>query len=137
MNRDEIMNMQPGRELDELVLEKVFGRTVTDDFRTVGEFAVASEFAIWEFDNKFPNQQPPETCPRFSTNIAAAWDVVEKLQERNRRICLANYLDGAWAVSVRDGGGGYIVGENVFLTAPKAICMAALLCIIQEDTPNQ
>ena len=77
MTRDEILAMEPGREMDALVAEVVFGRP-------------PAYYHCPHFDE---NGRMLAFCacpnlPRHSTDIAAAWQVVEKL-----------YDDG-WIVSV-------------------------------------
>lgn len=64
-------------------------------------------------------------APHYSTNIAAAWKVVEKLAERFDRdpfICENTYLSGdrEWHVVFN---GMYEAAEP---TAPLAICKAAI-----------
>ena len=56
------------RELDVLVAEKVFGKRIIDAL-AAGKFAVVGD------DEK----TPWEIIPRYSTSIASAWEVFEKL----------------------------------------------------------
>lgn len=67
-------------------------------------------------------------CPRFSRDIAASFQVVEKMRETGYvRFYMDRYLDGRWAARFwreRDGG-GLSHGE----TAALAICLAALAAL--------
>lgn len=80
-----------------------------------------------------------EEIPAFSTDIAAAWQVVERLMDGN----LGCYLDseflpcpklvydrrGFWACSLCWTHCYAVAAEGE--TAPLAICRCALLCVLQ------
>lgn len=118
MTRDEILNMPAGRALDALIEYHIMKTQVP---RNSDGHLSRSWVDGYGYENTF-----------YSTDIAAAWDVVEKL---NR--------DG-WYVSVFTGHkfecalshpnpkrGNYCKGE----TAPLAICRAALLAV-QSTSPT-
>ena len=99
-----------GRELDAEIAEKVMGqKMVTDAGNRVG-------------------------FPHYSTSIADAWRVVERMRERGWHV----RVDATDAFAVRDAGiasntctmhenlpdGGYVIQQAD--TAPLAICLAAL-----------
>jgi hypothetical protein len=96
MTREEILNMPAGREMDALIAERVFKTTEDDDWGSDGLLS-------------------------FSTDIAAAWQVVEKLKPNYPLLDM--YCIGDWASSFGDGEWGYGYAE----TAPLAICRAALI----------
>lgn len=135
--------MKPGRELDILVAEKVMGWKVcacTDE-----------EFATWKKDRPGALRVviPTGDCNRcgfkvidgwtawphaFSQNIAAAWEIVEKMK-------------GSFEIDISStstaNGGKYFC--TIYLwsdtsiqydaceeTAPHAICAAALLAVGEE-----
>lgn len=108
--------MAPGRELDALVAEKVLGYEITPGGYT-------------------------GYLPSFSTDIAAAWEVVEKLRAMNSTLEL--YSPGAlvndemgihaveWQATFKSweepwGPHGPSVEAQ---TAPHAICLAALKAV--------
>ena len=112
--------MKPGPELDALVAEKVTG---------------------WEPDKKKWFHPKAQRCPAYSTDIRAAWEVVEKVWEirdelwkregsssaygvPNGRGCVGlNRGDGFWCdFDPRDGSDWSAEGESI----PHAICLAAL-----------
>ena len=73
MTRDEILNMPAGREMDDLIARKVFGWQKLE-FPAVPSYQKPGKnkitLALYEL-------------PRYSTDIAAAWEVVEEMQRRN------------------------------------------------------
>lgn len=108
--------MEAGRELDALVAEKVMGFTVTD-WPTGKELPLAGAMA-------FLSESQKDRIPHYSTNIAAAWQVVEKLD-----LSVIRLNNGRWSA-----GEAYAF-ENSYAefrttthadTAPLAICLAAL-----------
>jgi hypothetical protein len=106
--------MGPGRELDALIAEKVMGHRV--------------DFEPEKIDNLFmvlDSKMPPieikdiKPVPHYSTKIEADWEIVEKLGDDN--FSLEKHgthwevrFGTAWAVA---------------LTAPLAICMAAIRAV--------
>lgn len=124
--------MQPGRELDALVAEMVIG------YRR--SFESKDNPGLWYFEKDGFSVKPHE-IPEYSTDIAAAWQLLEKLS-------LSIVWDGsAWAcanakeitVSVSANGEdtqpvvigvGFLVTDLPTIaradTAPHAICLAAL-----------
>ena len=100
MTRDEVLALKPGSKLDLLVCEKVM-KWITP----------------WE--------------PFFpSTDISAAWEVVEKMSEQWPQYQLTKIEDG-W--SVMWGFDGYGWPEATGKTAPEAICKAALMAVMDIE----
>jgi hypothetical protein len=99
--------------LDALVAEKVMGWRWEDCFRAyTGVLTVRHE----EYGGP----------PFYSTDIAAAWDVVEKMRERRADFYIR--FVSTWTVefdSVAGDYNGYTDGD----TAPLAICLAALKAV--------
>jgi hypothetical protein len=116
---------RPSRELDALVAEKVMGEQVR---------------GTWIIDGVRPDGIPNRQCPveHYSSDIASAWEVVEKLADLGWCIELKHYPKGSpqgpkWLVFLWrefDAGEGEIIREPAFQlpadTAPLAICLAAL-----------
>ena len=93
--------LQAGHELDALVAEKVMG---------------------WA-----PGERG---TPAFSTSIAAAWEVVEKMRADKLSVTLTGYWEGStgkWWVNVLDNV--ETVATVRTDTAPHAICLAALKAV--------
>lgn len=90
---EEISKMPAGKEIDEIIYKKV----------------VDIEY------------QPGEYVPEYSTEIAAAWQVIEKFENH----CMLNNVHGIWECYFPDN----VKGEGE--TAPLAICRAALLSLME------
>jgi hypothetical protein len=118
MNYDE---MPAGREMDALVAEKVFGTTAPHRIMAAHHL------------------------PPFSTDIEAAWEVVEKMRDRMAGVIYfppssVEPPRGSWVAGVQDAGSmvawfeGMLYGDppdqilpwSYAETAPLAICRAAL-----------
>lgn len=109
----EKMNLGP--DLDALIAEKVMGlepwpgqdpRCLTKTFK--------ARFV--------PHGQDPKPCapPEYSTDIAAAWEVVEHMKSKGFYLSLR--FDTAWLASFEENGSVSGDADNV----PEAICQAAL-----------
>ncbi len=122
--------MKPGRELDALVAEKVMGWAWPEGRCPVcgWRFAESREHGCVPDDcsqRPRPNPIASEAWPHYSTDIAAAWQVVEKLRELHPDgwVNLMNGVGDGWHVSVSTGDQEY--GANA-KTPAHAICLAAL-----------
>jgi hypothetical protein len=120
MTRDDILAMEPGRELDALVAEKVMGwkdeRPQYDQCMVVNENVGGMLGPIRVF------------AP--STDISAAWEVVEKMHDRlfSRRKRFLDELQKMTAL----GDGRFIAWPDVFWTiTPDRIVKAALLAVME------
>lgn len=136
MTRDEIMAMVPGREMDALVAEKVMNLCVLDQVHQYGDGCVVSDkgFDEWMSHPEYGRIDDPDLLPPYSTDIAAAWEVMEKWGFQAQ----AGYQGGDYFCSIMygfDGEGTPLYGEvGDCASAPEAICKAALLTLIEEET---
>lgn len=134
MTKEEILAMEAGRELDKVVGEKVFGLDVkvfqgfidkySYQYRTPSEYGETYEF-----------------LPFYSTDISAAWLVVEKMcnwDVGDNMLVLTgqakdptsnNDTGGWWEAEVNGDWGKAIAGGKA---ASGAICKAALLVKLEE-----
>jgi Phage ABA sandwich domain len=132
MKPEDIENMQAGREMDEVV-----------------HLALWPEDEILQLpwgDNILRQCRKPRReeiphhswfcLPHYSTDIAAAWQVVEKLREQFPIVVLQFEPEGC-SVEVNTDKATpsyYRIVADVFAdTAPLAICRAALLTVRQEN----
>jgi len=79
------------REIDKLIAEKVFGfKNIFD----AGERYNLS-FKKISYRGDEPGKNPERDIPSYSTNISAAWEVVEKMSERQGHIetSISKYRD--------------------------------------------
>lgn len=105
-------NLEAGRELDALVAEKVMGWTVALEDR--------GPCRVWRpHENSAERSQP---IPPYSTSIEAAWEVVEKMRQRE----FGFSLNDAWIAWFLAAPNEYQADAD---TAPHAICLAALKAV--------
>lgn len=104
--------MKPGEDLDALIAEKVMGWTCDTSFRP------ARFFPPGETILANGAYSPPE----YSTDIAAAWLVVEKISEKYR---MDIKVDRGFTTVLIDEKDVYISEK----TSPYAICLAALRAV--------
>jgi hypothetical protein len=128
MTRDEILTMEAGREMDALIAREVMGWSKI----------VLGSYGHWvEEDGSgayTTKHQVGDWCP--SEDIAAAWQVVEKLRERN---FYSQHTDLTLTSGVEHWSWTFINHEplavySVKATAPTAalaICFAALLAVME------
>ena len=114
-----IDTMKAGLEMDALVAEKVMGLKLRED--CCGEY----EYEI------VPNEPSSITCwarlPEYSTEIEAAWDIMDHLIDLHPAIMWENC---EWECCLDDHNKGH--GEQFWGyadTAPLAICRAALKAV--------
>lgn len=146
MTREDILVMEPGRELDALVAERVMGWT---GIWTNGKSYMAYHPCEQEMSVGEAERSP--IWP-YSTDIASAWGVVEKMAARMNNYPVdgfkwsgplykpnTHYLTSegyplgtvCWYVLVQnDNIGRHIVCAD---TSPEAICKAALLATLGGD----
>ena len=108
MTKDEIMNMPAGREMDTLIAKSIFGNV--------------KKSWDWEF-----------TLPSYSTDISAAWRVVEKMSDAGSIFSVfisQSYTSDGWGVTIENA---FVRYDVVAGTAPLAICRAALLAVMSEE----
>jgi hypothetical protein len=112
--------MNTGRELDALVAEKVMGwRDVSDGYGT------PPEATLWEAIH---------IIPHYSTDIAAAWQVVERMRDQG---WTSHYTDlsldsrepwHSWHFTGTTPPNGPTLSAQAS-TVPHAICLAALRAV--------
>lgn len=104
MTRDEILNMPAGREMDYLIAEKVLELSILKDGTGI----------LLPIDLQVKN---------YSTDIAAAWGVVEKFPTMS-----LTFRGKYWFCDLNQVDFDYTQAD----TAPLAICRAALLTLVEE-----
>jgi len=108
--------MKAGRELDALIAEKVMDEKIGSGHRSMIVHGPFEECDCISHDEA-------GVLPRYSTQIADAWLVVEKMRERSFRWVI-NSENHNWDIYLEDRRMGR--GEGHTTTAPLAICLAAL-----------
>lgn len=110
--------MKPGRELDVLVAEKVMGLA---DARVEGTLG-----AVYDFTGA--QGMPRKHVPCYSTEIAAAWEVVEKLAMKGRKVEVVAYQSKIGS-DIQANFRVTIGTIEEYGPAPHAICLAALKAV--------
>jgi hypothetical protein len=120
-DRESIRAMQPGRELDALVEQYVFGNKV----RWVQDL-ITDQYPV--------SDQEGYIVDYYSTDISVAWGVVEKMQENQWDFTLKNHKR---LVHKRQYEAIFGTPYSAFaITAPEAICKAALLAVMEGEEPR-
>jgi len=126
--------VKPGRELDALVAEKVFGAVVSWDKYAGGNHPHSPSINTPECPScGYDGHWDHDAVPNYSTDISAAWQVVDRLTEVFADMELT--VDkGMWEClfDTRE-----IVPEHFLAgadTAPHAICLAALKAVEAKAT---
>lgn len=120
LTREQILAMEPGRELDSLVAEKVM-------------HIVAEQDEKFKMDGYRVGKRWYSYIPFYSTDISVvAWEVVEKMKSNNWNFVLSDdlYQDRWVATFYWDPNQTPIEAESN--SAPEAICKAALLAVMEE-----
>ena len=125
--------MKAGRELDALIAEKVMGLTRHDESYVAEGVGKVLRF-VWRDGCGTCVYSGDMFLPHYSTNIADAWAVVEKLVNTpgpngDHHSVQVDYSGDA--VVVIDENEDWQVSA-IAETAPLAICLAALKAVSQE-----
>lgn len=140
--------LSAGRELDALVAERVMGREVLyqsgNISRTANDDGQHAEMWVgrpttlercqkdcseWNTGMRLRLKPMPKGNPRYSTDIAAAMQVVEKLRGQSLAVSIMDTDAGAggnWSVTFDSPVRGF---EAECLSLPEAICRAALQAV--------
>ena len=127
MTREEILKMEAGREMDCAIAEEIFGWKILTKIPPLIWINNPADKANGGYGNRVPH---------YSTDIAAAWEVVKKLvsieEEGFTKWQVVIDSDGInrWIADFKDDP---LHTTNCSApTAPLAICRAALLAIMKE-----
>lgn len=116
--------MNASRELDKLIAEKIMGWTELE-FKNP-QYAGSVELygaKPGERASPYTGAKAKYVVPKYSTDISAAWEVVEKLKWAEPEISWSDEQH-CWHAMFRKGrSSGVSSGAD---TAPLAICLAAL-----------
>ncbi len=127
--------MKPGRELDALIAEKILGchpqrlksdiRPGDDDF----------ECSCCDLYFKHSDHLEPSRLKAYSTDIAAAWEVVGEVRKRGFEVYILGNPEYPWQCRIWNGDQD--MGLKRAETPALAICLAALQTLgAQTDGAN-
>lgn len=152
--------MQAGRELDLMVAERVMREVEANApcgdglTRTISAIGMTLDECDVNIRGAYPKRiaqgmkiWPAQYIgPAYSTDIAAAWQVVEKMRERGYWVDIEprdyddrtrSWSSKGWRVGIlppNDGPGFYC--EEEAETAPHAICLAALAAVAASGSSD-
>lgn len=111
--------MNASRELDALIAKKVMAHWVSEDLQWKAVYGVPDAFV-----ETTANRKSRRTLLPYSTDISAAWEVVNKIRttEGISEVKLVTFGEGWSCVVWKDSGD---IESQVAPTAPHAICLAA------------
>ena len=136
--------MEAGRELDALIVEKVMGwawfrhTCIAGGKRYWARSLFIPDHNVEPFDGGYGIENVPavgdETvaimnAPNYSTDIAAAWQVVEKMRERGWHFLLMVSHESGMAIAsfyLGPHDRSDLSATEEWQNAPRAICRAAL-----------
>lgn len=121
MTRDEILAMPAGREMDMLMIDVMGGEVIDKAIHfdvSMGIRYAIQDDGVWKFEPGLGWLWSP------STDITAAWQVVEKLKG-SRGFALYSSVPAGWMANF---DGMAVASAD---TAPLSICRAALLAVMK------
>lgn len=124
--------MQAGRELDALIAERVmkWKPEVLNPHLPVGSPGRGTEYVYWRLEDGMLSSM---SRWHFSTDIAVAWEVVERLTSQNKGVFISRYHSASdWWVCIKWRDGVDFVYDRSASTVPLAICLAALAAVEKE-----
>jgi len=130
MNREEILAMPAGRDLDALIAENVMGWKDRGIGYSFEDNINGYECVLYIDKDKLPH---------YSTDIAAAWQVIEWLEknttEKYNSPSLFSVPHG-WSMVLYEKRDNHAPAwlDAFAPTAPLAICRAALLAVMESQS---
>lgn len=140
MTRDEILNIEEGRKMDELIAEKIMGWRWFFRPPNIPEFSAIDGSQNGQYKYLVPegytwhNAWKAPLLPSYSTDIGAAWEVVVELENNDFWWTAEDVIPNSDPVVYSctfSKNGKYYTAEWDF-TISLAICHAALLTIAEE-----
>lgn len=127
ISREEIIQLDAGREMDILVAEHVLGWQIETDqakLKQLGRYVSHPAERTWWREPEGGWHCDP---PRYSSDIAAAWQVVGGMNGRGQALFLIQGFEGDRAAFGEPGATDpdYVTGTG----ATVAICKAALASV--------
>jgi hypothetical protein len=146
MTSEEILNMPAGRKMDELIVNKVMKWSLDPGLPDESAFYYPPEWNdelnAWPSTRGRQQKGSLDLVPNYSTDIAAAWEVVEKIcEKKNQQVYLVTNFSSEfgnefYAEIFINNGEGIGDSENIVCSAtaettPLAICRTALLAVLE------
>lgn len=144
LTRERIDNLPAGREMDMLIAEHIWGWgwwTCPDahfdklNAPNAGAWAPKLGWTRVEYPSKSVNS----SCDHYSTDISAAWTIIEKLENHPNEILSQitrkgwNHENLLWHVWFRECHGVQHDWCAADKSLPLAVCRAALLAVLEIE----
>lgn len=125
------MDLKPGRELDALIAEKIFGCKV--EYSSIYTEEPCCCCKPDEIHSDFFEETGlyGKFVKGYSTDIAAAWEAVEMFMGKGYHVCVHKYFGNDYWTAQIDQNSLDVTGviASQASSAPHAICLAALKAI--------
>jgi hypothetical protein len=133
MTRDEILNMPAGREMDELVADKIIHWNHNHEINEC-EDGFYSYCMICGHEPRFEEIEPGDCdgYPCYSTDISAAWEVIKEMQTKGYWVYLGVLSSYSYCIFTGKQSPKEYRVETGINETPLAICRAALLTVLEE-----
>ncbi len=116
-----IDEMRAGKEMDALVAEKVLNYSLTGDKYIILDIGIGERGGV-------------KAVPNYSTDIAEAWEVVEKITEKHWKFKLRRLPGKDYMAYFQNLLSFPTESESApSKSAPLAICRAALKAVLGRD----
>jgi hypothetical protein len=127
MNREEILNMPAGREMDVLIADFVTHKAKPKDAELIGgEWTTNFDGDDWEF---WP--------PYYSTDVAAAWEVLDLISGRFFMIQILRWdFQGGITIVLQPRKGHDEINPHITVwaeTLPLSVCRAVLIATLEAQ----
>jgi len=148
MKRYEILDMSPGRELDFIIARDIMGWTYDEEWGQIvpqGHCKPSELWSEYEWSEKGYSRHPvgmmggvaymgdKPHIREYSTDIADAWMVIEETRKRGWNPYIEGSIFGKWICMFQDIHSPNSTGRILADTAPLAICLAALLTLLEKE----
>ena len=134
MTREEIMNMPAGREMDKIIAEKVFGLEIRETEKWV-KSCVPSKLRQPDYKVSIISAGGLP-LKNYSTDILAAWCLIDKMHEKEYQYTLRGYFMGGEQHVATFDNQDWADKNPLYrahgATATLAICRAALLTTLED-----
>lgn len=132
MTREDIEKLEAGPELDAIIAEKVMGLRPCK-FTMIASIAGGPDY--WKCQHEHPFKcypiDPNGPRTKYSENISAAWQVVEKMSKKGYGIVIEEILPKKVSVYFIKRSGELPGFQGKAEKVELAICRAALLAVME------
>ena len=119
--------MKPGREMDALVATKIFGLVPCQ------AESHKNDEAPWDCYARLNSPDQGGELKAYSIDIAAAWEVVEKMRDTHDFYLEKEKDDTRWIANFFPTSGEFLSEDCASgNSAPHAICLAALKAVVSR-----